>query len=157
MKCVFGARRELLTRAESGFGVTAQGIFYVLLLWMLFGFVFDLGNVLYVSARLRSSVFAAAQDAAKRVDPDVFEREQRLALLPDSASYARDYVVATAPDYLRAVDAQVVTRANNYVYVQVEASANVPMYVLSVFNVPPAQLSAQARAEAVSGASVMHE
>jgi hypothetical protein len=157
MKCVFGARRELLTRAESGFGVTAQGIFYVLLLWMLFGFVFDLGNVLYVSARLRSSVFAAAQDAAKRVDPDVFEREQCLALLPDAAAHARNYVVTTAPDYLRTVDAQVITRANNYVYVQVEASANVPMYVLSVFNVPPAQLSARARAEAVSGASVMHE
>jgi Flp pilus assembly protein TadG len=157
MKDPLRACFRVLRRAESGFGVTAQGIFYMVLLWMLFGFVFDLGNVLYVSARLRSSVFAAAQDAAKRVDPDVFEREQRLALMPDAAAHARNYVVSTAPDFLRAVDAQVVTRANNYVYVQVDASASVPMYVLGVFNVPPAQLSARARAEAVSGANIMHE
>jgi hypothetical protein len=146
-----------LRQAESGFGLTAQGIFYSVLLWMVFGLVFDVGNALYVSARLRSSVFAAAQDAAKRIDPDVFEREQRVVLRADAAAYARDYVVATAPEYLGSVNARVVTRANNYVYVQVDATASVPMYVLGVFDVPPAQLNASARAEAVSGAEVVHE
>jgi Flp pilus assembly protein TadG len=153
--------KQLRMRAESGFGVTTQGIVYFLLLVMTFGLIFDIGNVLYASARLRSTVIAAAQDAAKRVDADVLLRDQILTFTPGTAEYAVSYVVANAGPLLRAGTTHArIARAPgrpNYLYIEVDASATVPMAVIGQFGIKPITLNASARAEAVSGVNGAHE
>ena len=74
------ATKHLRHRAEGGFSTLIQGLFYVVLLWMCFGLVYDIGGAVLASTRLRSAAFLAAQDGAKMVDTTHYQRFQEWRL-----------------------------------------------------------------------------
>ncbi len=145
-------------RIESGFAVNVQGMFFVVLLWMIFGLVYDVGNLAYQSSVLRSAVFAAAQDGAKFVDPVSFRRDQRLTLQDRYAHRAEQVLrehLAGAPGLSYTIRSS--RSARNQVYVHVEARITTPMPVLGSFGLAPVTLEAAATAEAISGTTAAYQ
>ncbi len=74
------AGRGLRRRAEAGFSTLMQGLFYVVLLWMCFGLIYDIGGAVLASTRLRSAASLADQDGAKMVDTTHYQRFQEWRL-----------------------------------------------------------------------------
>ncbi len=144
-------------RFEAGFTVSAQGLFYIMLMWLSFGFIYDIGNAIYASARLRSAVIAGAQDGAKLIDIRSFADDQRLVFLPSAKMHAITMTRLHAGHLNPDVVADSLVNTNNYLFLVVEARAQVPMPILGVFGVPPLDLSARAQAEAISGSNTQHE
>jgi hypothetical protein len=87
-KRMAGLRR----RAESGFTVTIQAIYYVLLLFFFFALIFDLGGAGYVYSISSNAVRMAAQDAAKNIDEQAFLTNQEVRLSNDALARAQALV-----------------------------------------------------------------
>jgi len=86
------ALRKLLRQAETGLSVTIQSIYYILLLFVFFAVVYDIGNAGYVTTISTNAVRVAAQDAAKHIDEQAFIDRQEVRLSPDAIGRAQDVV-----------------------------------------------------------------
>lgn len=84
--------RPIFHKAESGFTVTIQALYYVLLLFAFFALIYDFGNVGYVQSIASNAVRVAAQDAAKDIDPLVFLDTQEVRLSSGALGRAQDVV-----------------------------------------------------------------
>jgi hypothetical protein len=72
--------QKLIRRAENGFGVAVQTIWYSILLFGMMGFVYDMGNVVYVQQVAQNSVIIAADELTKDIDRERFIRYQEVSL-----------------------------------------------------------------------------
>lgn len=83
---------RLITQAETGLSVTVQAIYYILLLFIFFAVIYDIGNAGYVATIASNAVRVAAQDAAKRIDEQAFIEHNEIRLSPDALVHAQDVV-----------------------------------------------------------------
>jgi len=84
--------KSLVRQAETGLSVTVQAIYYILLLFMFFAVVYDIGNAGNVSVIATNAVRVAAQDAAKHIDEQAFIERQEVRLSSDALGRAQDVV-----------------------------------------------------------------
>jgi hypothetical protein len=87
-----GAVNRLWRRAESGFTVTIQAVFYIFLLFIFLAFIFDFGLVGYLYSIGSASMKTAAQDAAKNVDTTDFATTQEIRLSENALAVAQQEV-----------------------------------------------------------------
>jgi hypothetical protein len=79
-------------KAESGFTISIQSIFYILMLFIFFALIYDFGNVGYAFSMASNVARLAAQDAAKNIDEDTFLNLQEIRLAADALERAQEMV-----------------------------------------------------------------
>jgi hypothetical protein len=87
-----GTTRKQIRQAEHGFGMSIQTIWYSLLLFMMLGLVYDMGNVVYVQQVAQNSVIIAANELTKNIDQDRLIRYQEVKLTGVNAGAAQTIV-----------------------------------------------------------------
>lgn len=138
--------QSLRQRLERGHSLTLQGIFYLVALWMLFGLVYDLGQVAYVSSILRSAAISAAQDAAKSVDEQYFMEHQEIRLSGEAFERAQRIMTNQTHGIGVVGDISVVSQVDRELVV-LTASARVHPRILSAFGVADFHVPVQVYAE----------
>lgn len=149
---ISAAGRSLRHRAEGGFSTLIQGLFYVVLLWMCFGLIYDIGGAVLASTRLRSAAFLAAQDGAKMVDTLHYQRFQEWRLSQRAVGRAMQVFDGATQGMNANAYVAVVTQGRRDMVV-VTARAPVRMRILGNFGVPDIELRADAFAELTYGIS----
>ncbi len=79
-------------KAESGYTITIQAVFYTFLLFIFLAFVFDFGLVGNLYSIATASMKVAAQDAAKNIDTTVFATTQQIRLSNGALGIAQQEV-----------------------------------------------------------------
>ena len=144
---------RLRLKAESGFTVTIQAIFYIFLLFMFLAFVFDFGLVGYMTSNATSSMRVAAQDAAKNIDTETFINTQEIRLAPDALTTAQTEVTNMSGGTVNVTNVSVRT-LNTYDVIVVQGSVRCPLPLLgSVFGLQAVVVPVQAYAEPAYGIS----
>jgi hypothetical protein len=148
-------QRNITTRwrvkAEAGFTVSVQIIYYTVILFVFFALIFDFGNAGYVATVATNSARLAAQDAAKNIDPDAFINNQEVRLSPDALTQAQT-LVDDATDGRVKVTGVTVNRLDARDVIAVYASATAAMPVLgSLFGIGSITFPVQAFAEPAYG------
>jgi hypothetical protein len=144
---------EWRRRAESGFNVTIQSIYYVFLLFIFLALVFDFGNVGYVSSIASSAAFVAAQDAAKNIDVDAFIEHQEIRLNANALSRAQDIVSGMTDGHVTVSDVSIShLRTRDVIVVRGTAVAALPL-LNTVFNMATVSIPIEAYAEPAYGIS----
>ena len=140
-------------KAESGYTVTVQAIYYTVLLFMFFALIFDFGNAGYVATVATNAARLAAQDAAKNIDADAFINNQEVRLSADALERAQELVNDATDGRVKVTE---VTK--NYIeargvdVIAVYASATAAMPVLgSLFGIGSITFPVQAFAEPAYG------
>ena len=145
--------RKLGRKAESGFTVTIQGIFYIFLLFMFLAFVFDFGNVGYLVSIATTSMRVAAQDSAKNIDMETFIDTQEIRLAPDALAQAQQEVSDMAGGAVN-VTQVAVNHQVTYDVIVVRGNVNCPLPLLgSVFGLQSVIVPVEAYAEPAYGIS----
>jgi hypothetical protein len=144
---------RLRLKAESGFTVTMQAIFYIFLLFMFVAFVFDFGLVGYMTSIATSSMRVAAQDAAKNIDVETFINTQQIRLAPNALAVAQQEVLNMSGGSVQ-VTAVVVNHQNTYDAIVVQGNVHCPLPLLgSLFGLQAVVVPVQAYAEPAYGIS----
>ena len=144
---------RLWLKAESGYTVTIQAIFYIFLLFMFLAFVFDFGLVGYMTSIATSSMRVAAQDAAKNIDVETFINTQEIRLAPDALAQAQQTVSNMSGGSVQ-VTQVVVNHQITYDAIVVQGKVNCPLPLLgSVFGLQAVVVPVQAYAEPAYGIS----
>lgn len=91
-KGILAGIHKLRLKAESGFTVTIQAVFYIFLLFIFLAFVFDFGLVGNLYSIATASMKVAAQDAAKNIDTTDFANTQEIRLSADALAVAQQEV-----------------------------------------------------------------
>ncbi len=82
---------QLVRQAECGVDTMFAGMWYTVLLFVMFVVLMEFGNTMYTTSSAYNAARAAAQDAAKKVDRDEFLQNQVVVLNSGSAeAIARD-------------------------------------------------------------------
>lgn len=142
---------RLTKRAESGFSITIQGLYYTMLLFIVFALIFDFGNVGYVQSIGSNAVRVAAQDAAKDIDPNVFLDTQEVRLATGALGRAQD-VVDGMTNGLVSIDSISVNSLQTRDVIVVRGTATADLPVLnSLFGFAPVAIPLEAYAEPAFG------
>ena len=142
---------RLRLKAESGFTVTIQAIFYIFLLFMFLAFVFDFGLVGYMTSNATSAMRVAAQDAAKNIDEETFINTQEIRLAPDALTVAQQEVTNMTGGSVQVTGLRV-SPLETYDVIVVEGSVQCPLPLLgSVFGLQAVVVPLQAYAEPAYG------
>jgi hypothetical protein len=146
--------RNLIKKAESGFSITIQAIFYVYLLFFFFALVYDFGNVGYVQTIASNAVRVAAQDAAKEIDIDAFLETQEVRLSADALGRAQNVVNGMTGGRVT-IDSVAVNSLQYRDVIVVRGTATAQMPVIgSVFGINAVQIPVEAFAEPAFGISL---
>ena len=146
------AFQKLVRKCEQGFAVTIQGIWYTYLLFMMLALVYDFGRVVYIRSIGYNAARAAAQEAAKNVDTNVWIRTQEVVLAGSASGAARAkfWEITNGQGTIT----NVVQRPNGpkrYV-IEVDADLHTHLPIMEgVFGMPPITLHIKAFAEPVYG------
>jgi len=89
MKTLLRAGTRRWRRAESGYTVTVQAVYYVSLLFLFFALIYDFGNAGYIYTITSNAARLAAQDAAKNIDEEAFFNDQEVRLSEDALTRAQ--------------------------------------------------------------------
>jgi hypothetical protein len=133
----------LRRKAESGYTVLVQGIYYSVLLFVFLGLIYDIGNAGYVATIANNAARLAAQDAAKNIDMDAFLNEQEIRLSPDALERAQTLVngMAGGGVHINSVSISQLA-ARDVIVVNASAVARMPilgsLFGLGSVNVPVA-------------------
>lgn len=145
--------RAFLKKAESGFTITIQSIFYVYLMFFFFALVYDFGNVGYVQTIASNAVRVAAQDAAKEIDVQTFLDTQEVRLSTDALNRAQDVVNGMTGGKVTITSIAVNSlKYRDVIVVRGTATAQMPI-IGSVFGINDVQIPLEAYAEPAFGIS----
>jgi hypothetical protein len=89
MKTTSCASARPWRRAESGYTVTVQAVYYISLLFLFFALIYDFGNAGYIYTITSNAARLAAQDAAKNIDEEAFFNDQEIRLNEDALTRAQ--------------------------------------------------------------------
>ena len=138
-----------VARAESGYTVTIQAIYYTVLLFIFFALIYDFGNVGYIATVATNASRLAAQDAAKNIDQQAFIEDQEVILSSDATDRAQQLVSSATEGKVQVTQ---VTLLEGGRYIAVYASATAQMPVLgSLFGLWSVTFPVQAFAEPAYG------
>lgn len=138
-------------RLQQGSEVTIQSIYYVFILFIMLGLVYDFGNVGYAIAIGRSAALSAAQDAGKQVDTGAFAGGQNVRLSDAAVARASQLVSGMTGGKASVISASVNNNGKHSVVgMTVKVSARLPI-LNTVFGVGPLQIPITAQAEAAFG------
>ena len=138
-------------RAESGYTVTVQAIYYTVLLFIFFALIFDFGNAGYVATVATNAARLAAQDAAKNVDQEAFINNQEVRLSADALARAQE-LVSDSTNGQVSVTSVAINHLSTRDVIAVYASATAAMPVLgSLFGIGSISFPVQAFAEPAYG------
>jgi hypothetical protein len=144
----------LRKRAESGYTVAIQAIYYTVLLFIFFALIYDFGNVGYIATVATNATRLAAQDAAKNIDRDAFVYSQQVILNPDAPARAQELVddatggkvkITRSPE-IKHID----SRGVDVIVVYASATAEMPV-LGSLFGIGSITFPVQAFAEPAYG------
>lgn len=140
-------------KAEAGYTVVVQGVYYTVLLFIMFGLIYDIGNAGYVATIANNAARLAAQDAAKNIDYDAFLIDQEIRLSADAVTRAQDLVNGIAGGAVH-VDSVTISHLATRDVIMVHARAIARMPVLgSLFGVTSVAIPVDAYAEPAYGIS----
>jgi len=143
----------LKRKAESGFSIAIQSIYYVSLLFIFFGLIFDLGNAGYVYTIASNAARMAAQDAAKNIDEQAFLDEQEIRLSDGAMARAQAIVSGMTDDKVAVTQLSINhLSSRDVIVVKVMAVADMPI-LGSVMGLSPITIRVDAYAEPASGIS----
>jgi hypothetical protein len=138
-------------KAESGYTVTVQAIYYTVLLFMFFALIYDFGNAGYVATTATNAARLAAQDAAKNIDRDAFINNQEVRLSADALTRAQE-LVGDSTNGQVSVTSVTINHLSTRDVIGVYASATAAMPVLgSLFGIGSVTFPIQAFAEPAYG------
>jgi hypothetical protein len=138
-------------RAESGYTVAVQAIYYTVLLFIFFALIFDFGNAGYVATVATNAARLAAQDAAKNVDQEAFINNQEVRLSADALARAQELVSDSTKGQVK-VNSVAINHLSTRDVIAVYASATAAMPVLgSLFGIGSITFPVQAFAEPAYG------
>ncbi len=148
-----GTMKHCGKKAESGYTVTVQAIYYTVLLFIFFALIFDFGNAGYIATVATNAARLAAQDAAKNVDQEAFINDQEVRLNADALVRAQELVNDATDGKVKVTE---VTKnyleARGVEVIAVYASATAEMPVLgSLFGIGSITFPVQAFAEPAYG------
>ena len=140
-------------KAESGFDVTIQSIYYILLLFIFFALIFDFGSAGFIATSGNEAMRMAAQDAAKNIDVQAFLDNQEVRLTNDALARAQDLVNGMTGGKVTVTGVSI-SRLNRRDVIVVQGTAMADMPVLgSLFGLPALPLQVEAYAEPAYGIS----
>ncbi len=143
--------RNLQRKAESGFTVTIQALYYTIILFMFFALIYDFGNVGYVQSIGGNAVRVAAQDAAKDIDPLVFLETQEIRLAGGATGRAQTVVNGLTGNRVRIDSVSVNSlQTRDVIIVRATATANLPV-IGSLFGFSTIDIPLEAYAEPAFG------
>lgn len=143
--------KRLLARLQQGYEVTIQSIYYVFILFIMLGLVYDFGNVGYAVSVARSAALSAAQDAGKQVDTGAFAGGQNVRLSDAAVARANQLVSGMTGGKAVVTSASVNNNGKHSVVgMTVKVTAKLPI-LNTVFGVGPLQIPIQTQAEAAFG------
>ncbi len=138
-------------RAESGYTVTVQAIYYTIMLFMFFALIYDFGGAGYVATVGTEAARLAAQDAAKHIDQQAFIDSQEVRLSPDAVARAQQLVNSATAGNVQVTSVTINSLSARDV-IAVYATARAPMPVLgSLFGIQPIIFPIAAFAEPAYG------
>jgi hypothetical protein len=146
-------KRSFLKKAESGFSVTIQAIYYVYLLFFFFALVYDFGNVGYVQTIATNAARVAAQDAAKEIDVQTFLDTQEVRLSADALDRAQGVVDGMTAGQVTINSIAVNNlKFRDVIVVRGTATAQMPI-IGSIFGINNVQIPVEGFAEPAFGIS----
>ncbi|HEY3342472.1 MAG TPA: hypothetical protein VGK81_10655 [Anaerolineae bacterium] len=144
---------RLRLKAESGFTVTIQAVFYIFLLFIFLAFVFDFGLVGNLYSIATASMRVAAQDAAKNIDTTEFANTQEIRLSADALSVAQQEVTDMSGGKVQVLSLEISHLATRDVIV-ISGHVDCPLPLLgSLFGLQMLIVPVQAYAEPAYGIS----
>jgi hypothetical protein len=145
---------EIKRRLESGYTVTFQAILYIFLLFTFLAFVYDFGYAGYMTAIATASMRAAAQDAAKNIDVNLFLNDQVIRLADDATDRARQVASDTSGGKVQVLSAEVRSLPTRDIIV-VTGHVDVDLHLLgSIFGFKTIIIPVEAFAEPAYGADI---
>ena len=144
---------QLRRKAESGFDVTIQAIYYILLLFIFFALIFDFGSAGFAATSGNEAMRMAAQDAAKNIDEMAFLNDQEVRLNNDALDRAQDLVTGMTDGNVTVTSVSI-SRLNTRDVIVVQGTAAADLPVLgSLFGMAPLSIQVEAYAEPAYGIS----
>lgn len=138
-------------KAESGYTVTVQAIYYVFVLYLFFALIYDFGQVGYVFSVASNAARMAAQDAAKNIDEDAFINDQEVRLNGNALTSAQE-LVDTMTGGRMAITSLSVSRLDTRDVIIVQASATAHLPILgNAFGMPSITFPVEGYAEPAYG------
>lgn len=138
-------------RAERGYTVSFQATYYVFLLFMFAGFIFDFGGLGLAVSVAGNASRLAAQDAAKNIDLQTYFDTQEVRLNGDAQAVAQSLVSDMTGGRVQVTSVSVNHLATRDVIV-VRAATRAAMPILgSVFGFAPVNVAVEAQAEPAFG------
>ena len=145
------ALSTITKKAQQGHEVTIQSIYYVFILFIMLGLVYDFGNVGYAVSVARSAALSAAQDAGKQVDTGAFAGGQNVRLSDSAVARANQIVSGMTGGKAVVTSASVNNNGKHSVMgMTVKVTAKLPI-LNTVFGVGPLEIPIQTQAEAAFG------
>ncbi|HEY3289357.1 MAG TPA: hypothetical protein VGK87_04440 [Anaerolineae bacterium] len=137
--------------AETGYTVAVQSVYYTMLIFVFFALIYDFGNVGYVFTITSNAARAAAQDAAKNVDMEVFKNTQQIRLSPDALTRAQAIVSDFADRKIVVTGLEIShLSTRDVIMLSAQAKANLPI-LSSLFGMEPVSIPVHAYAEPAFG------
>ena len=138
-------------RAESGFDISIQAIYYVSSLFLFFALIYDIGGAGYLYTVASNVTRLAAQDAAKNLDVDAFLNNQEVRLSADALIRAQDLVTGMTEGQV-SVTSVSISRQQERDVIMVRAAVTARMPVLgSVFGMHSLVIPVEGYAEPAYG------
>lgn len=142
---------DMRRKLEAGYTVTFQAIFYVFLLFAFLAFVYDFGYAGYMTSIATAAMRAAAQDAVKNIDENLFLDEQEIRLADDALDRARQVASDTSGGNVWVLKAEVSHLQTRDVIV-LTGHVDVDLHLLgSIFGLKTIIIPVQAYAEPAYG------
>ena len=150
----FGIRlNKYWRKAEAGYTVTFQAVYYTVLLFVFFALIYDFGGLGYIFSVTSNVARLAAQDAAKDVDTSTFIADQQIRLNSDALTRAQAYVDGMTNEQMT-ITSLTINHLDTRDVIALEAYTTVNLPVLhSLFGMEPVKLSIAAYAEPAYGIS----
>lgn len=142
---------EAQKKLEAGYTITFQAIIYVFLLFAFLSFVYDFGYAGYMTSIATAAMRAAAQDAAKNIDVDLFADQQEIRLADDALDRARQVASDTSGGKVQVLSAEV-SHLDTRDVIVLTGHVDVDLHLLgSIFGLKTIIIPIQAYAEPAYG------
>ena len=143
--------KSVRRKAESGFTITIQSLYYLSLLLIFFALIYDYGNVGYAYTISSNVARLAAHDAVKNIDEQLFIEHQEIRLRPDAIDRAQSFVDTMTNGSMVVTELEI-SRLEARDVIILRANIVVPTTVLnSVFGIPSVSIPVEAFAEPAYG------
>ncbi|MEO6062497.1 MAG: hypothetical protein ABIQ99_11215 [Thermoflexales bacterium] len=154
LRTVASSAARAQPRAERGYTVTFQATYYVFLLFMFAGLIYDFGGLGLAVSISSNAARLAAQDAAKNIDLQTYIDTQEIRLSADALTAARNLVFNMTAGRVKVISVSVNRLAKrDVIVVRAGTTAQMPM-LGSVFGLAPVTFSVEASAEPAYGIAV---